>query len=148
MDPEIKDALSVKSLVVELMKEHVFRGEFDSPSLKPDRAGAYNFKDQRIEVSCAPSGRDGWLNCAVSVSLIRGRWPRRKLEAVLHTGFGAEVSLFRPGNWIDYVADMAERARELQLARDKEQQPRVEAEAVRDHDARFGPVDDSSIFKK
>jgi hypothetical protein len=148
MDPETKEALAVKSLVVELMKEHVYRGKFDSPSLKPDRAGGYNYKDKRIEISCSPSGRDGWLNCAVTVSLVRGRWPFRKLETVLSTGFGVEVSLFRPGKWVDYVANMAEQARDLQLERDKEEHPKVEEEARRNHEARFGPVDDSSIFKE
>jgi hypothetical protein len=148
MDPETKEALAVKSLVVELMKEHVYRGKFDSPSLKPDRAGGYNYRDKRLEVACFPSGRDGWLNCAVTVSLVRGRWPLRKLEAVLSTGFGVEVALFRPGKWIDYVSKMAERARNLQLERDKEEQPKVEEEARRNHEARFGPVDDSSIFKE
>jgi hypothetical protein len=148
MDPETREALTVKSLVVELMKEHVYRGEFDSPRLKPDPAGAYHFRDKRIDIDLTPSGRDGWLNCAVTVSLVRGRWPRRKLEAVLSTGFGVEVSLFRPGKWVEYVSGMAEQARDLQLERDEEEQPKAEEEARRNHETRFGPVDDSSIFKE
>jgi hypothetical protein len=148
MDPETKEALAVKSLVVELMKEHVYRGRFDSPFLQPDREGAYSYKDKRIQISCLASGRDGWLNCGVTVSLVRGRWPFRKLEPVLSTGLGVEVSLFRPGKWVEYVSDMAERARDLQLERDEQQQPEVDEQARKEQQARFGPVDDSSIFKE
>ena len=147
MDPETREALAVKSVVVDVMKEHVYSGKFDSPRLKPDSSGTYHFKDKRIQISLSPSGRDGWLNCSVTVSLIRGRWPLRKLEPVLATGFGVEVSIYRPGRWVDYVSEKAERARDLQLERDKEEQPRVDEEARRNHDARFGPVDDSSLFE-
>ena len=146
--PEARQAMSVKTLVVDLMREHVFRGDFDRTSVKPDPAGAFHFKDKLLKVSCCPSGRDGWLNCSVTVSLIRGRWPRRKFEPVLLTGFGSAVSLFRPGQWVDYVSNLAEHARELQKIRDDENARRVEGEASKDHEARFGAVDDSSIFKK
>ena len=140
--------MSVKHLVVDLMREHVFRGDFERASVKPDSAGAYHLKDKLLNISCCPSGRDGWLNCSVSVSLVRGRWPRRKLEAVLLTGFGSAVSVFRPGQWVDYVSALAEHARELQRKRDDEDARTVEEETSKDHEARFGAVDDSSIFKK
>ena len=146
--PEARQAMSVKTLVVDLMREHVFRGDFDRTSVKADPAGAYHFKDKLLNISCCPSGRDGWLNCSVTVSLVRGRWPFRKQEPVLLTGFGSAVSLFRPGQWVDYVSTLAEHARALQKKRDDENARRVEEEGSKDHDARFGAVDDSSIFKK
>jgi len=148
MTPEARQAMSVKSLAVDFMREHVFRGDYDRPSIKPDRDGAYHFKDKVFDISCCPSGRDGWLNCSVSVSLVRGRWPRRKLEPVLLTGFGSAVSLFRPGQWVDFLSSRAEEARELQLKRDAADAERTEAAARSDHEARFGSVDDSSLFKK
>ena len=148
MTPETKNALSVKLQAVEFMKEQVFRGDFDRPRLKVDAAGAYHFKDKHIHISCTPSGRDGWLNCSITVLLARRRWLFRKLEPVLSTGFGVEVSLFRPGQWVDYVSILAERARELQLQRDNEHTSRADEEARKQHETRFGPVDDSSLFKK
>ena len=148
MTPEARQAMSVKSFAVDLMKEHVFRGDFDRLSLKPDADGAYHFKDKLLHISCCPSGRDGWLNCSVTVSLVRGRWPRRKLEPVLLTGFGSAVSLFRPGQWVDYLSTLAEHARELQRKRDDENTRRAEDEARDEYESRFGSVDDSSLFKK
>ena len=145
---EARQAMSVKASVVDVMREHVFRGDFDRASVKPDSAGAYHFKDSLINISCCPSGRDGWLNCSVTVSLVRGRWPFRKQEPVLLTGFGSAVSLFRPGQWVDYISTLAKHARELQRQRDGEIARRIEVEAGKDHEARFGAVDDSSIFKK
>jgi len=146
--PEIRQAMSVKSLAVDFMKEHVFRGDFDRPSVRPGPGGAYAFKDKLLHISCCPSGRDGWLNCSVTVSLVRGRWPRRKLEPVLVTGYGSAVSLFRPGDWVDYLTPLADHARELQRNRDDENTRTAEDEARNDHEARFGAVDDSSLFKK
>ena len=146
--PEVRQAMSVKSLAVDFMKEHVFRGDFDRPSVRPGPDGVFTFKDKLLHISCCPSGRDGWLNCSVSVSLVRGRWPRRKLEPVLLTGYGSAVSLFRPGEWVDYLSPLAEHARELQRNRDDENTRRAEDEARNEHEARFGAVDDSSLFKK
>ncbi len=148
MTPEARQAITVKSLAVDFMREHVFRGDFDRPSLRPDRFGAYHFKDKFLQISCCPSGRDGWLNCSVTVSLVRGRWPVRKLEPVFLTGFGSAVSLFRPGQWVDYLSTLAEPARKLQRKRDNENTRRAEEEARDEHEARFGSVDDSSLFKK
>ena len=148
ISPEAKQAMNVKSLAVDFMREHVFRGDYDRPSVRPGPDGAYRFKDKLLHISCCPSGRDGWLNCSVAVSLVRGRWPRRKLEPVLVTGFGSAVSVFRPGEWVDYLSPIAEHARELQRKRDDENTRRGEDEARKEHEARFGSVDDSSLFKK
>src|ERR1044071_371661 len=146
MTPEARQAMSVKSLVVDFMKEHVFRGDYDRASMKPDADGAYHFKDKRFHISCCPSGRDGWLNCSVNVSLVRGRWPLRKLEPVLSTGFGSAVSLFRPGQWVESLASLAKAARELQHKRDAEEARTTEEDARDEYEARFGSVDDSSLF--
>ena len=146
--PEVRQAMSVKSLAVDFMREHVFRGDYDRPSVRPTPDGAYHFKDKLLRISCCPSGRDGWLNCSVAVSLVRGRWPRRKLEPVLVTGFGSAVSVFRPGEWVDYLSPLAEHARELQRKRDDENTRKAEDVARNEHEAKFGSVDDSSLFKK
>ena len=148
MTPETRQAMNVKSFAVDFMKEHVFRGDYDRASLKPDSNGAYHFKDKLLHISCCPSGRDGWLNCSVTVALVRGSWPRRKLEPVLTTGFGSAVSVFRPGQWVDYLSTLAEHARKLQRERDDEDTRRTEHEARSEYDARFGSVDDTSLFKK
>ena len=148
MTPEARQAMSVKSLAVDFMREQVFRGDYDRTTLRPDSDGAYRFKDKLLVISCCPSGRDGWLNCSVTVSLVRRRWPRRKLEPVLMTGFGSAVSLFRPGHWIDYLSALAEHARDLQRKRDDEDARRAEGEARDEHESKFGSVDDSSLFRK
>lgn len=143
-----KDALAVKSLVVEFMKEYVYRGDYDNPRLEPDRLGRYLYKDKKIDVSLTPSKRDGWLNCAVTVQLVRRRWPTRRLEAVLVTGHGVEVSTFRPGLWVDYITSISEGIKDVQRERDQELKRKSEEDEQRHLDSNFGPVDDSSIFKK
>jgi hypothetical protein len=143
-----KDALAVKSLVVEFMKEHVYRGDFDNPRITPDKLGRYLYRDRKIEVWLDPSKRDGWLNCAVTVQLVRRRWPTRRLEAVLVTGHGVEVSTFRPGLWVDYITSISEGIKDVQRARDQELKRKSEEDEQRHFDSNFSPVDDSSIFKK
>ena len=145
---EAREALAVKSLAVELMKEHVFRGDFDRPSRKPDSTGAYHFKDKILRIACRPSGRDGWLNCSVIVQLVRRGWPFPKLEPVLSTGFGVDVTVFRPGQWVDYLTSLAKGARDVQRDRDTVNTRKAEETARNQYDSRFGPVDDSALFKK
>jgi hypothetical protein len=145
MTPEEKKALSVKELVVEVMKDYVFAGDFENPRRSPDSAGKYHYADPKITIACLPSRREGWLNCAVELSLIRKRWFSRKLETVLSTGHGVDVWVFRPGLWIDYVSNLAE----LAAGRTRERELKQAADAgVSEEDPRFAPIDDSAIFKK
>ena len=143
-----KGALAVKALVVEFMNEQVYRGDYDNPRQRPDAAGRYHYKDKKIEVYLTPSKRDGWLNAAVTVQIVRRRWPLRRLETVLVTGHGVEVSTYRTGLWIDYITELSERFKEAQRGRDEEQKRNSEADSARHLDANFSPVDDSDIFKK
>ena len=142
-----KSALAVKSLVIEFMKEHVYRGDFDNPRVRPDAGGCYHYKDKKIEIFLTLSKRDGWLNCAVAVFIVRRRWPKRRLELVLHTGHGVEVSTFRPGLWVDYVAGLSEGIKDAQRERGEAERRKGEEEAGRHFDSNFSPVDDSEIFK-
>ncbi|HEX5731582.1 MAG TPA: hypothetical protein VF131_02015 [Blastocatellia bacterium] len=142
-----KEALAVKAMVVAFMNEQVYRGDYDNPRIKPDKLGSYHYRDGKIEVWLAPSKRDGWLNPAVTVQLVRRRWPFRRLEPVLVTGHGVEVSTYRPGLWVDYITDLLEKIKDVQRVRDEEAKRKSEADE-RDFDANFSPVDDSAIFKK
>ena len=142
-----RSAQAVKSLVVKLMNEHVYRGDYENPRVRPDAAGCYHYKDKKIEISLTPSKRDGWLNCAVAVHIVRRRWPFRRLEPVMITGHGVEVSTFRPGLWVDYVTHLSEGIEEIQHERDEAARRKSEAEQ-RQLDSNFSPVDDSSIFKE
>ncbi len=142
-----KSALAVKSLIVKFMNEHVYRGDYENPREGPDAAGLYHYKDKKIEITLAPSKRDGWLNCAVAVHIVRRRWPFRRTEPVMVTGHGVEVSAFRPGLWIDYVTALSEGIEEVQ--REREEAEKRKSEEARQHfDSNFNPVDDSSIFKE
>lgn len=143
-----KSALAVKALVVEFMRGYVYRGDFDNPRVRPDAGGMYEYKDKKITVYLTLSKRDGWLNCAVAVYIVRRRWPKRRLELVMHTGHGVDVATFRPGLWIDYVASLSEGAKEAQSERDAQQRRKSEEEEQRQYDSHFSPVDDSSIFKE
>jgi hypothetical protein len=148
MSTGAKSALAVKSLVVEFMNEQVYRGDYENPRLAPDGLGRYHYKDKKIDVTLEPSKRDGWLNCAVTVQLVRRRWPFRRLEPVLVTGHGVEVSTFRPGLWVDYITDLSEGIKEVQRERDQEMRRKGEEDERRQFDSNFSPVDDSSIFKE
>jgi hypothetical protein len=140
--------LTVKSWAAEFMKEQVFQGNLEEPRLNPDAAGAYHFQDKKIRISCTPSGRDGWLNCAVTVFLVLGRWPFRKLEPVLHTGYGVDVTIFRPGHWVNYVGDLAEAARLADIDREAEKLRKADQGIAEERDANFSPIDDSAHFEK
>ena len=143
-----KEALTVKNIVVGFMNEQVYRGDYDNPRIKPDKLGRYHYKDGKIEVWLSPSSRDGWLNSAVTVQLVRRRWPFRRLEPVLVTGHGVEVSTYRPGLWVNYIMDFVETIKEVQRARAEEAERKSEADGERNVDTNFSPVDDSAIFKK
>ena len=142
-----KEALDVKTLVVGFMNEQVYRGDYDNPRIKPDKLGRYHYSDSKIEVWLLPSRRDGWLNSAVTVHIVRRRWPFRRLEPVLVTGHGVEISTYRPGLWVGYIADFLEEAKGLQRGREEEARRKSEEEQRR-VDENFTPVDDSEIFKK
>jgi hypothetical protein len=146
MTPDIKSALRLKSCLMKFMLEHVYRGDYDNPRLRPDASGAYTYKDKKVLISCQPSPRDGWLNCAVSVSLARRRLLSRTLELVLDTGYGVEVHTFRPGLWVDYVFELAQGIEGVHQEREAERQRRREDEERRQYDANFSPVDDADIF--
>ena len=148
MTTETKSALAVKSQALEFMKEYVFHGDYDNPRVKPDSFGTYNYRDKKIEISCQPSKREGWLNCIIRVSLVRGRWPLRRLELVFSTGYGVDIETYRPGQWVDYLYQLGEGIETLRREREVERQQYVEEEEGRQYDANFSPVDDASIFKK
>ncbi len=143
-----KGALDVKAIVVAFMNEQVYRGDYDNPRIEPDKLGRYHYRDKKIEVSLTPSKRDGWLNAAVTVELVRRRWPFRRLEPVLVTGHGVEVTTYRPGLWVDYITELSEEIKEVQRGRDEEARRKSEDDRERHIDANFSPVDDSAIFKK
>jgi hypothetical protein len=143
-----KEALDVKTMVVGFMNEQVYRGDYDNPRIKPDKLGRYHYRDDKIEVWLVPSKRDGWLNAAVTVRIVRRRWPFRRVEPVLVTGHGVEVSTYRPGLWVGYIADFLERIKDVQRERDEEAKRKSEAGDEQRFDENFSPVDDSAIFKK
>ncbi|MCI0490892.1 MAG: hypothetical protein L0229_30230 [Blastocatellia bacterium] len=148
MAAETKSALTVKSQAVELMKEHVFRGDYDNPRVRPDSLGTYHYRDRKIEIGCQPSRREGWLNCMIRIYLVRRRWPLRRIELVFSTGYGIDIETYRPGRWVDYLFQLAEGIEKIQREREAERQQHIEEEEQRQRDASFSPVDDSSIFKK
>jgi hypothetical protein len=140
MTTDIKDGLEVKSQVVEFMMEYVFAGDFDRPRLNPDSNGAYHYSDKKIMISCIPSGREGWFNCAVEVQLIRRTWFSRRLELVLSTGLGVDLWSFRPGLWVDYINRLKHQARRERERNEGERLPAAS------EDNSFRPIDDSAIF--
>ena len=148
MTAETKSALTVKSQAIEFMKEHVFRGDYDNPRIKPDSLGTYNYRDNKMEIDCQPSRREGWLNCIIRVHLVRRRWPFRRLELVFATGYGIDIETYRPGRWIDYLFQLTEGIEPLKRGREAEHQQRLEEEERQKYDANFSPVDDASIFKE
>lgn len=143
-----KGALAVKDIVVAFMNEQVYRGDYDNPRIEPDKLGRYHYRDSKIEVWLVPSKRDGWLNAAVTVQLVRRRWPSRRLETVFVTGHGVEVSTYRPGLWVDYITELLDKIKDVQRGRDEEVKRKREEGDERHFDANFSPVDDSEIFKK
>ena len=140
MTPEIKDALEVKSQVVEFMMEYVFAGDFDHPRQAADAEGKYHYTDKKIMISCLPSGREGWFNCAVDVSVIRRGWFSRSVELVLSTGLGVDLWSFRPGLWVSYVNKLKRQAQQERRLGDGDQA----SEKAQDNS--FSPIDDSAIF--
>jgi len=145
---DIKGALKVKSYVSAFMREHVYQGDYERPRVKPDAAGAYHYRDRRIQISCAPSPREGWINCAVIVQIVRRRFPFRRLEMVLSTGYGVDVYTYRPGKWIDYVVSLGEGVEEIEHQRAGLRRLQEEEEQARRMDDNFSPVDDASLFEK
>lgn len=147
MTSDDKSALAVKSRAIEFMKEHVFRGDYDNPRIKPDSLGTYHYRDKKIEITCQPSRREGWLNCIIRVYIIRRRWPFRRLELVLSTGYGIDIETFRPGQWIEYFLQLSEHIEGIRREREAERQRLIEEEERRRREANFSPVDDSALFK-
>ena len=142
MEPDIKKAIAVKSQVIEFMREYVFAGD-DNPQRPPDAEGAYHYTDRKIIISCLPSHREGWFGCAVEVHLIRRTWMSRQLDLVLSAGHGTDVWSFRPGQWIDYVNNLAAAARREREATEAANKSR----SAELQDTRFAPIDDSALFK-
>jgi len=142
----MKDAFQVRSDVVELMREHVYAGDYDRPRIKPDAAGVYHYKDKKIRIELSISPRDGWLSCSVVVWILRRRFLFRKPEPVLVTGFGHDVEIFRPGRWCEYVAAIAEHTR--LLGQERERRLNESIEPLPQTDARFTPIDDSELFEE
>src|SRR5262245_54960531 len=143
MTPDIKDALTVKTQVVEFMMEYVFAGDFDNPKVTPTVEGNFSYRDRKISIECRPSHREGWFSCAVEVHVIRKSWFSKKSDLVMSTGHGFDVWTFRPGLWIDYInklAGNARRQREAVSAASDAPSPTVE-------DTSFTPIDDSAIFR-
>jgi hypothetical protein len=135
----------IKSDVIDFMKHHVYRGDFDRPLPEPDAAGLYQYKDDKIRIALSISPRDGWLNCSVDVYVRLRRGLFAKSELVFSTGLGYEVSVFRPGLWCDYVADLAARARAAQHQNNRPEQP---PGATTSNHSNFTPIDDSAVFGK
>lgn len=148
MTGDLKAALAVKSRVMDLMKERVYAGDLEHPRLSPDAHGWFHYKDGKVHISAMPSPRDGWLNCQVMVSVVRRRWPFRKLDVVLSAGFGVDVWAFRRGLWIDYVTNLAAGAAAVERERIAEHHRRLEHEERVNHDSSFSPIDDAQVFKK
>jgi hypothetical protein len=135
----------VRSDLIDLVKFHVYRGDFDRPLPKPDAAGFYHYRDNKLHVELSISPRDGWLSCSLNVYIIRGRWPFRKEDLVLSTGYGYDVRVFRPGMWCSYVGSLAKKVRHNQA----EQARRAHYESSQmNGQAEFTPIDDSDIFSK
>jgi hypothetical protein len=147
MTAQTKTPTSVKSDVIDLMKEHVYGGDFDRPRIRPDSEGLYHYDDRKIRISLAISPRDGWLSCSVMVWILRRRFLFTKAELVMSTGFGYDVSAFRPGLWCDHVSRLAGEARALQKERETLKNTEKQG-SERPSQPEFSPVDDSSIFRQ
>ena len=148
MDDDLKTALAIKARALEIMRGHVFREDNGEPCVKPDQNGVFHYRDKKVHITCDPSGRDGWSNCAITVSILRKQlflFYRR--EPVLSTGLGVDVWLYRPGMWVDYINRLAGDAEKGQKERALKKEADREAADRRDQDARFSPIDDSSVFK-
>src|SRR5262245_37790356 len=147
MTAETRTPTGIKADVIDVMREHVYGGDFERPRLNPDSEGLYHYKDDRLRISLAISPRDGWLSCSVMVWILRRRLLFKKAELVLSTGFGYDVSAFRPGLWCDYISRLASDAREVQKNRDQQKQGEKQ-EAGQRSKPEFSPVDDSSIVRQ
>lgn len=146
MNSEIKKAAKVKLSIERLMQEKVYEGDLEKPRIKPDANGVYQFRDSKIQISCTPSPREGFLNCSVKVELIRRRFPFRKLETVMETGYGIDVYTFRPGLWIDYISEMLKGADKTIEERAEQKKLKQEEDVKRNVEDNFSPVDDSALF--
>jgi hypothetical protein len=147
MNPNLKDALAIKSKTVEVVKEYVFGGDFEVPRVEPDQNGIYHYRDKKIHILCTPSGRDGWLNCSVMVNVVRKKWLVTREELVLSTGYGVDVWVFRPGMWIDFINRLADEVETTRRRRPADETKTAGEGAAREDD-RFTPIDDSAVFKK
>jgi len=146
MDTDIKKAIRVKSMIERLMREKIYDGDSEKPRIKPDSTGAYQFRDSKVQISCTPSPREGFLNCAVKVELVRRRFPTLKLETVLETGYGVDLYTFRTGLWIDYLTEMTESANKIAQERELREKLQQEDDEKRAATDNFSPVDDTAIF--
>lgn len=138
--------MKVKLIIGRLMQEKVYMGDLEKLQIKPDPEGVYQFRDSKIQVSCLPSPREGFVNCCIKVELVRRRFPFRKLETVMETGYGVDVYTFRPGLWIDYLSEMSKSADKTAEQRTEQQKRLQEEDAKQTIEANFSPVDDSGLF--
>jgi hypothetical protein len=138
------DIHAIRSSVTELVKHQVYRGDYDRALPAPDASGFYHYRDKKLHVELSISPRDGWLSCSLNVYVIRRRWPLQKRELVLATGYGYDVSVFRPGMWCDYVSGLAEKVRPVATIAAAPEESAGQAAS----DLSFTPIDDSSIFRK
>jgi hypothetical protein len=115
--------------------------------LKKD--GFYHYDDGKIDIAYDVNTRPHRIDTYIKISVIRGSWLRKR-ELV----FDAEnirVEVFRPGRWVDYLAELAESARSERRAAD-EMDKRMREEATQrareERGKNFMPVDDSAVFNK
>lgn len=148
MDDELKAALAVKAKALEVIRAYVFGEDNGEPRVKPDQTGVFHYRDKKLHITCDPSGRDGWSNCAIMVFILRKQWFLfRKRELVLSTGLGVDLWAYRPGMWVDYVTRLAETAEKARHQRSLQAETDRDAAELRDQESRVSPVDDSSVFK-
>jgi hypothetical protein len=147
-----KEALRVLSLAVEFMEWKTFEGgrrERFNAALPLKKDGLYHYDDGKIDIAYDVNTRPHRIDTFLKISVIRGSWLRKR--DLVFDAENSRVEVFRPGLWVEYVADLAESARSERRAADEVDWRLQEEAALRAQEERgknFIPIDDSAIFNK
>lgn len=147
-----KEAQRVLSLAVEFMEWKTFEGgrrERFNAALPLKKDGLYHYDDGKIDIAYDVNTRPHRIDTFLKISVIRGSWLRKR--DLVFDAENSRVEVFRPGLWVEYVADLAESARSERRAAEEVDRRMQEEAALRAQEERgknFIPIDDSAIFNK
>jgi hypothetical protein len=125
------------------------RRERFNAALPLKKDGLYHYDDGKIDIAYDVNTRPHRIDTFLKISVIRGSWLRKR--DLVFDAENSRVEVFRPGLWVEYVADLAESARSERRAAEEVDRRMQEEAALRAQEERgknFIPIDDSAIFNK